>query len=308
MECPDKLTIGPAPPERVQQALWLVLGEMPQEDRSAATRLLLDETRRGGPSLDGLLEARRCRRSVGAVLFQVQAGGIAVVWPPRLVRGEPLDTAESLLDAATTRLAEKPVAAAHVLLPQVTQSDDRLLRGAGFAPVAELLYLAICCESFPSSAPAGPLEFEAYGEARHGRLARVVEATYRDTLDCPGLDDGRPIEDILAGYRATGVFSPDRWLIVRHDRRDVGCLLLADHPTAENMELVYMGLVPSARGHGWGTQIARHAQWLAGEAGRRRLVLAVDAANGPALRSYGAAGFEAWDRRQVYFRRFRMRK
>jgi RimJ/RimL family protein N-acetyltransferase len=50
--------------------------------------------------------------------------------------------------------------------------------------------------------------------------------------------------------------------------------------------------------------MVRYAQWRAGQAGRARLVLAVDAANGPAIRLYAAAGFQAWDRRTVYARIF----
>ena len=36
-----------------------------------------------------------------------------------------------------------------------------------------------------------------------------------------------------------------------------------------------------------------------------RIVLAVDAANEPALRMYRTAGFESWDQRSVYVRFFR---
>ena len=103
--------------------------------------------------------------------------------------------------------------------------------------------------------------------------------------------------DVLAGYRATGSHDPQRWLLVRHEGRDVGCLLLSDYPEQGNVELVYMGVVPEARGEGWGMHIARQAQWLARQAGRPRLVLAVDAANAPALRIYLALGFRPWDRR-----------
>ena len=63
-----------------------------------------------------------------------------------------------------------------------------------------------------------------------------------------------------------------------------------------------MGLTPEARGHGWGRQITQHAQYLARRAGVERIVLAVDAANGPALRMYRAMGFEIWDRRTVFVR------
>ena len=173
---------------------------------------------------------------------------------------------------------------------------------AGFESAAELLYLFSRKESFPASPPESPLQIESYCPANHRRLARVVEATYEETLDCPTLNGVRQIDDVLAGYRATGVFSPDRWLLVRHQNEDVGCLLLADHPEQENWELVYMGLVPSARGYGWGKDITRHAQLLTRRSGRPRLVLAVDAANGPAIRMYSMLGFHAWDRRSVYLR------
>ena len=98
------------------------------------------------------------------------------------------------------------------------------------------------------------LEFETYNSQNHDRLAQIVDATYQETLDCPKLNHVRQLEDVLEGYRATGEFSPDRWLIVRYENRDVGCLLLADHPQYENMELVYMGIIPAVRGHALGNR------------------------------------------------------
>jgi RimJ/RimL family protein N-acetyltransferase len=83
---------------------------------------------------------------------------------------------------------------------------------------------------------------------------------------------------------------------------DVGCLILTDYPEQDTWELIYMGLLPAARRKGYGAAIACHAQWLAGRAGRLRLVTAADAANEPALKVYAAAGFQAWDRRSVFIR------
>ena len=45
------------------------------------------------------------------------------------------------------------------------------------------------------------------------------------------------------------------------------------------MELIYLGVVPEARGRGLGIQLVRAAQRLAGADGCERLVTAVDAAN-----------------------------
>jgi ribosomal protein S18 acetylase RimI-like enzyme len=149
------------------------------------------------------------------------------------------------------------------------------------------------------------LEFQAWTAAEHQRLAAIVQATYAATLDCPAMNGVREVQDVLAGYRATGVFDAGRWWIVRHEGRDVGCLILADFPEQDTWELVYMGIVPGVRGRGWGGQMVRRAQWLARRAGRSRVVLAVDAENAPALRIYGAAGFRAFERRSVYVKRYR---
>jgi ribosomal protein S18 acetylase RimI-like enzyme len=116
------------------------------------------------------------------------------------------------------------------------------------------------------------------------------------------LNGVRSIADVLDGYRAYGVFNPKLWLIARHADSDVGCLILADHPRHGNLELVYMGVVPECRGRGWGGTLARQAQWMARTLGRPRLVLAVDAANQPAIAAYVAAGFQAWDRRRAMVR------
>jgi RimJ/RimL family protein N-acetyltransferase len=164
----------------------------------------------------------------------------------------------------------------------------------------------MACEesAFPTQQPDGRLEFEPWSPAKEDRLARLVEATYAGTLDCPEMNNLRRTEDVLAGYRATGTFVPERWLFARLDGHDVGCLLLADHAAAGNMELVYMGVIPASRGKALGKELCLYAQWLTRQAGRTRLVAAVDAANLPAIRIYASVGFRAWDSRVVYLRRF----
>jgi GNAT superfamily N-acetyltransferase len=313
----DNVQIGPAPPGQVADAMRLVFAHLAEPDRTEQVRALMDDP--GGVSPEGVLVARRGGRLVGAVLAQVHPGRTAVVWPPRLADDEPQLTAGRLLAAACRMLHTARVRVAHVLLQAVTLSDDAVLRGEGFEPLAELLYMVSESGDFPTALPPDPLapdplEYEPYCRSNHERLARLVSATYQETLDCPTLNGVRQIEDILTGYRGTGEFDPSQWLIVRRSGEDnggednggedVGCLLLADYPQHGNCELVYMGLVVSARGHGWGMHIARHAQWLAGRMGRERLVLAVDATNTPAIQMYAAVGFRPWDRRDVYVQLF----
>ena len=89
-------------------------------------------------------------------------------------------------------------------------------------------------------------------------------------------------------------------LKAKEDGRDIGCLILTDHPAEDQWELIYQGVLPEARGRGFGLEITRHAQWLTSQAGRSRLVLAVDAGNSPAIAAYASAGFQQWDRRYVF--------
>jgi mycothiol synthase len=276
------------------------------------------------PPTEGLWEARREGRLVGAVAVQLQAGRVGIVWPPRLVPREPLATAQQLLAVACAGLVRRGACLAHAILERVTRADAILLRDAGFRPMATLLYL-LCPESeMPTDLPAGKggqapfagtarrvlrtngacplLEFVPFDPSQRDRLAQLIEATYADTLDCPMLNGRRNMDDTLTGYQSAGVFDPRRWFFVRHRECDVGCLLLADHPQHDNWELVYMGLVPSARGSRWGQAVVRHAQWLTRQAGRERLVLAVDAANHPAVTMYTDVGFRTFGRRRVYLK------
>jgi len=301
-QCDESPRIGPVGAETVADALRLVLSDLPPEQVEDYVQRLTADIFSGDIPPEGLLEARRGQERVGAAWFQDLGGRAAMVWPPRLVPGEPAATAARLLAAGCQLLARNGVCVAHALLARVTPEDDAILCAAGFSPLAALLYLGCEESEFPPQRPDGPLHFTPYDPAEETRLARLVEATYVGTLDCPAMNGLRPVEDVLAGYRAAGSFAPEHWLFVQHEGRDIGCLLLGDYPREGNIELVYMGLIPSSRGNGWGKVICRHAQWLTRRIGRPRLVLAVDQANQPALAMYASAGFQAFDRRTVYLK------
>ena len=241
---------------------------------------------------------------MGSIFSQIQPGKYAQVWLPCLVQNEAAGTAVNLLRATVEWLDQGRVCMAQILSEAVDAEDEKTLCEGGFDYLTDLLYLVCLDDDFPHAALPCPLEFEVYNSQNHHRLARIVDATYRETLDCPKLNHVRQLDDVLEGYRATGDFFTGRWLIVRYENRDVGCLLLADHPRYENMELVYMGVIPENRGQHWGADIARRAQWVARQAGRPRLVLAVDASNRPAIDLYASVGFRTWDQRRIYYRIF----
>ncbi len=284
------------------EALALVLCDLaPSERRVIASSLCNSNS--VAKSQEPLFVGVRGGRLCGAAWGQRQTGNYAIFWPPQLAVGESAQTAFLLAEAVVRDLDAAGVDLAQSLLADSNQESASVLQRVGFQHSADLLYLT--CESarFPIAAPAPcELEFAEYTETQRDRLARAVERTYENTKDCTALDGARSIDDVINGYQATGVFRPQNWLFVRFQAQDVGVILLADHHPARHWELMYMGLMPQWRGRGWGRQIARYAQWLARVVNVERILVAVDAANQPAIDVYRSTGFEIWDRRSVFLR------
>jgi ribosomal protein S18 acetylase RimI-like enzyme len=239
---------------------------------------------------------------VGALRVQVQPGRSAVIAAPRMAPGETPQAALQLLEGVLVALRERGVQVVQALVADAHGSDAQLLMAVGLKHAAELEYLVSLAASFPQSAPAEHLHLHAYSPHQHTRFSRLVERTYVGSLDCGAAEGLRTIDDVLAGYRGTGNFDPTRWVIASEQGSDVGCLIIADDPQHDQSELMYIGVVPEARGRGLGLALVRHAQWMTRGAARGRLVLAVDAANDPAIAIYTAAKFIAWDWQSVFLR------
>ncbi len=273
-----------------------------------------------------LLVGRRGDRLAAAIWAQIRAGRVASLWPPGLAAGESAAAAAAIIDLAAGKAAAAGARVVQTLLETDAGPEAKWLRQCGFQHIADLLYLVSLREDFPNVRPESELEFEPLGKAgelgisepQSERLAEIIRRTYIDTQDCPAVHGMRTMDDVLATYRAVGEFNAARWFFVRRKTVDIGCLIMASHPHEQNCELVYMGIVPEARGNGWGLEIVRYAQWLAGngedgekiaeenasavETAAARMILAVDAANSPAIATYAAAGFQTWDRRSAFLR------
>ncbi len=300
----DDFRIKHTPSHLWPEALELVFGDLSEEERAEQINQAIGEGQQNGATMEGLFHAERDGRVVGAVLTQMQPGKTANAWLPRLANDAAPATANALMHAMCRWLEGQGAAMAQVILATVPKKDRELLDFAHFTHLSDLFYLVAVNSQFPVSEPASMLDFLPITPDGEGRFAVIVEATYEATRDCEGLDGVRKMDDVLAGYRAVGRSGTSEWYLVRCEGEDIGCLILADHPPRQNLELVYMGVVPAWRGRGWGVEIAQWAQWRARLLGRRRLVLAVDTDNGPALAAYVAAGFRAWDRQSVYIRTF----
>jgi mycothiol synthase len=264
---------------------------------------ILDCHRRGVLDLNGLFHAERSGRVVGAAWGQILPGRMGYSWPASVVADEPTDTAHRLQQAADAFLDMSQVVLSQALVEEPQCPPARLLTQIGYHHLTDLDFLIYPLEQHATSRPKGEMVYETVGPKNRDRLAKIIQRTYDQTLDCPELDGLREIGDILEGYRHTGFYRPDWWLIARLGKQDIGCLLLTDHPEVEQCELVYMGLATEYRGQGRGLELTRHAQQLAAAVSRPRLTLAVDRVNWPARAVYAAAGFQLWGSRSVFVRR-----
>jgi N-acetylglutamate synthase-like GNAT family acetyltransferase len=286
--------------DQLEGALGLLFADELPAERELRVAAALDEIGQAKDSQDVVLAARADGGCVGAVWLQIRPGGVASLWRPAVAAKQPESLALQLIAAALDAAVSAKVNLVTTLLAHRAAREASWLAGCGFSHAFDLVYLVSPVAVFPSAAPRGPLEYEPFTMDGWDRMGAIIERTYVGSRDCPAVQKLRTIEEVLRGYRAIGHFDPARWLFVRKDGRDIGCLLLAQYGDATQWELVYLGLAPEARGHGFGVEMVRRAQWLAHGGGAEQLALAADADNAPALNMYWAAGFAARDQRSVF--------
>lgn len=305
MSTPSRLVRVAAEYER-HQALELCLRPLAPELRGP----LLDAVANAGThplgTLDALLVAVEGDIVVAAAWAQPSPGKAAALWAPEWDRKRPKDAqvAETALVAAAAEACDAAGVAMTQTLFEV--SDDARIASvlqAGYYKIATLQYLGRSIHGADRKVTQDDvLTFEPYSPREHGRFKRLLTATYIDSLDCPGLEAYRDLDDVLAGYRATGIYDPRHWLLASCEGEDMGVVLIAEHPGADQAELIYMGLAPEARGRGYGMRLVRQAIAEAAVIGVDQLMVAVDDGNIPARRVYERAGFAAWAKRYVYVR------
>jgi ribosomal protein S18 acetylase RimI-like enzyme len=284
-------------PDQQLAALTLLYDDWPADERADRVAQTWNAGRRDHELLAQLWGAFEGGRLVGCIWGERMPGKTALLWGPATSGDVAREVAGDLLAGLLGGLKSADVHVVQAVLFPEDQELESLLGSHGFLPPVELLYLISTATS--KAGPACAIEFEPYRDDQLARLAGVIESTYDQTRDVPQLNGARCLDDVVEGYRQTGVFRASRWFFARHDGRDAGCLLLADHPHLDQLELVYMGVLPGFRRRGLGKQLLQRALEVTESLGRRNLILAVDAANTPALQLYRNAGLVVLDRRWV---------
>jgi ribosomal protein S18 acetylase RimI-like enzyme len=184
---------------------------------------------------------------------------------------------------------------AQVLLDPAEERAIDAYLACGFEALAELIYLDRDVRRAPQVHLPNDFSWATYSPAAHSDFAAAVAGSYEASLDCPRLNGRRNIEDVLAGHKAAGEFDPRLWFVLHADTNGAdpepaGVLLLSRSTRTDALELVYLGLLPRYRGRGLGDLMMQHTLATAAQVGSRRLSLAVDSRNEPALRLYRRHG------------------
>lgn len=237
-----------------------------------------------------------------AALLTRSPGRTAMLYvtPPR----DPRDHARgvALVERAIATAATLDVRVVQTLVEPEQAGTLEMFLAGGMRSIGTLAYLERPRSRNRASDPVPPVgvtgvAVRPWRPTERESLERVLEATYIDSLDCPGLAKIRPTHEILDGHIHTGVVHPDAWMILEVDGVACGVSLASEIPSAHCMELVYFGLAPTARGRGLGGYLLDCACANLLRHGDLSMALACDERNLAAMRLYKTRGFSRHLRR-----------
>lgn len=307
-EPPDGRAILHIGQDRRKEAITRLLAPPGRDSRLHAERFLEYASSSGLP-LDNLWALADNDDHIAATVLAVpNPGRTALLFATQPATAEAAADTGRVIDHASRMLSESGLHLAQVLLEPKDQLTRNAFLAGGFSELAILSYLQ---RPIPRKGsvdqpvwPAG-VRVEPYAEDRRQDMLLSLQASYEQTLDCPGLTGLRDPSDILEGHQATGRFEPDLWTLLYIDDRPNGALLLNPATTKDTVELVYVGLGLAARGQGLGRSLVRHG--LISLAGRneRTITVAADERNTPAMSLYQGEGFHRISRRLAMIRSLR---
>ncbi len=263
---------------------------------------LLGASLGGRDRQDFLLGAYDQRRLVTACLTLVSPGAAAMVMiPPGEWRSGEREALADLLGAVKTEAWKRSLALLELLVEPGHCMIAEALSAAGFRHLTRLVYLRrMVAEPHIMSVREDDIQWVQYAPETESLFLSTLEQTYVQSLDCPELTGIRTTADVLAGHRAVGQFDPSLWWVAKRRQELVGLILLNRIPNDAGLEVVYVGVVCSARGTGVADALLARGIELAARVGAKELALAVDCRNAPARRIYHRWGFVETGQREAW--------
>jgi len=245
-------------------------------------------------------------KPVAYCLFIKNPGAIGTVMLPPTFQDLPRRYSyEETLPKLLKLLADQIDTWNLALIQTIAAHDDTdrihlCLRG-GFNKLTELSIMEAPVRTTGTSLPHPQgIGWLTHNDQLDQRFAQTIVDTYVGSMDCPELTGLRAAEEILEGHRYSGTYQVGGWYLLQADGRDVGVVLLNGTEEApDRLELVYMGIVKSARGRGLGKAVMQKAMQTAATLGKKTIKLAVDTRNEPALELYRRFGFHPTGRQVV---------
>jgi len=291
MTAPPSFCILQANPADVPLAMNLLFGQDWSE--------VGDDSLSCPPEPPGLFVAKRGEQVVGAGWARHdQEGGCSLVLP-RILAGESPTTAHQLfrqMDLYSRRSGDR--IAFCLLSTSAVEVWQERLRASYYQVTATFLSLVCLDSRFPVRPPPILSQLRRVDRSDLAVVRQVIGETFVASLDCPNLPAFRGVEDSIVEDRHDHSEASLLW----ENDEPIGCLVLADHPADESLELAYVGLIPRQRGRGLGRELTEVALWRARQLNRIKIVTTVDTANTPAIDMYVRLGFIAYDESQLYFR------
>ena len=305
------LYLGPAPADRRRAALALLLIGRPREQDAAVDHFerFADEQGLDLSTLWVAAEGGATGRMLGSVLLVPNHGCTAMLFVGQAAGWLDTSAVVRLIKAVCDGPGrESGVSVIQSLIDPGQVVEGQVLERAGLTRLAKLIYMQRVIgpgeHRMPRPEALGGCDRTSiltYSAATHGDFARAIEASYVDTLDCPGLVGMRKIDQIIAGHQGTGRFDPRNWIAYYDPAGEpIAVLLLAQVAQGSGMELVYLGVAKDYRGKGIGSVLMQYAVSETARFGGTRLYLAVDDRNDPAVRLYTGMGFRASTRKIAY--------
>lgn len=304
------LYLGPAPADRRRSAMALLL-----TGRARATDPAVDHFQRfadeQGLDLTTLwvaAEGGPTGSMLGSVLLVPNHGSTAMLFVGQAAGWSDTSAVVELIKAVCDGPGRSGVSVIQSLIDPGQVVEGQVLERAGLTRLAKLIYMQRAIEPgehrMPRPTTLGGCDrptILTYSEATHADFARAIEASYVDTLDCPGLVGMRQIDHIIAGHKGTGRYDPRNWLAYFDPAgQPIAVLLLAEVAQGSGMELVYLGVARDYRGKGVGNVLMQYAVSETARLGGSRLYLAVDDRNDPAVRLYTSMSFRASTRKIAF--------
>lgn len=282
-------------PDRHPEA---VAGLLPHAGRANASsaRRFLDYARQNNVPLDAMWSLTDAAGAIKATVLGVPSPGSTAMLFASLPRNPQESAAIArLIDHACRGLRERNVELAQALLDPGDAVASGCFAQAHFTMLANLSYMERPIRTSDARLAADlpePFAIEPYADTMRAELVDLLEQTYIDTLDCPGLVGLRDAKDILIGHESVGDMTTRIWLLLRMHGSAAGIVMLNPSPANDTIELVYLGLAPAARGKGVGVALLRAGLAQLANRRERSVTLAVDQQNSPAMTLYSREGFK----------------